>query len=108
MLRLSTPRCYDRAMPRARAYHHGNLKEALLEAAVALVAERGTAGFTLREVARRAGVSHNAPYRHYKDREALLAEVARQGFEELGGALAKALAAAGADPIDRFRAIGRT
>lgn len=108
MLRLSTPGCYDPVVPRARAYHHGNLKEALLSAAVGLIAECGPAGFTLREVARRAGVSHNAPYRHYKDRDELLAEVARRGFEELGKALQKDLAAAGADPIARFRAIGQT
>jgi len=70
-------------MPAARAYHHGNLREALLESALALIGEGGPAGCTLREVARRAGVSHNAPYRHFRDKEELLAEVAAQGFEEL-------------------------
>jgi AcrR family transcriptional regulator len=70
-------------MPARRAYHHGNLKEALLQAALALIAEAGPAGCTLREVARRAGVSHNAPYRHFRDKDELLAAVATQGFEEL-------------------------
>jgi AcrR family transcriptional regulator len=73
-------------MPR-RPYHHGNLREALLEGAVRVIAELGPAGFTLREVARRAGVSHNAPYRHFRDKDALLATVAAQGFRELTHAL---------------------
>jgi AcrR family transcriptional regulator len=64
-------------------YHHGNLREALLQGAVRVIAEVGLAAFTLREVARRAGVSHNAPYRHFRDKDALLAAVAAQGFREL-------------------------
>jgi len=70
-------------MKKTRPYHHGNLQEALLEAAISLISEVGPAGFTLREVARRAGVSHNAPYRHFRDKDALLAEVAAQGYKEL-------------------------
>lgn len=73
-------------MPR-RPYHHGNLREALLQGAVRAIAEVGPAAFTLREVARRAGVSHNAPYRHFRDKEALLAAVAAQGFRELTRAM---------------------
>ncbi len=68
-------------------YHHGNLPAALLEAAGRLVAEVGPAGFTLREVARRAGVSHNAPYRHFRDKGELLATMATQGFRELTHAM---------------------
>jgi AcrR family transcriptional regulator len=64
-------------------YHHGNLRQALLEGAVRVIAELGPSSFTLREVARRAGVSHNAPYRHFRDKDALLAAVAAQGFREL-------------------------
>lgn len=71
----------------ARPYHHGNLHVALLEAASRLVAEMGPAGFTLREVARRAGVSHNAPYRHFRDKSELLAAMAAQGFRELTQAM---------------------
>ncbi len=70
-----------------RPYHHGNLREALLEGAVRVIAEVGPAAFTLREVARRAGVSHNAPYRHFRDKDALLAAVAAQGFRELTQAM---------------------
>ena len=79
---------YDvpRAMTR-RAYHHGNLRETLLQGAVRVIAELGPAAFTLREVARRAGVSHNAPYRHFRDKDALLAAVAAQGFRELTRAM---------------------
>ena len=76
-------------MPR-RPYHHGNLREALLEGAVRVIAEAGPAAFTLREVARRAGVSHNAPYRHFRDKDALLAAVAAQGFRELTLAMREA------------------
>ncbi len=70
-----------------RAYHHGNLRETLLQGAVRVIAELGPAAFTLREVARRAGVSHNAPYRHFRDKDALLAAVAAQGFRELTQAM---------------------
>ncbi|QYU66880.1 TetR/AcrR family transcriptional regulator [Leptolyngbya sp. 15MV] len=67
-----------------RGYHHGNLKEALLEAARLLTAERGPHGFTLAEAARIAGVSPSAPYRHFKDKDALMGELARRGFEAFG------------------------
>jgi AcrR family transcriptional regulator len=71
-------------MARAKKpYHHGNLRESLTDAAVRLIGDVGPAGFNLREVARRAGVSHNAPYRHFRDKGQLLAEVAAQGFREL-------------------------
>jgi AcrR family transcriptional regulator len=71
-------------------YHHGNLREALLNGAVRIIAEAGPTAFTLREVARRAGVSHNAPYRHFRDKDALLAAVAAQGFRELTQSMRKA------------------
>jgi AcrR family transcriptional regulator len=64
-----------------RGYHHGRLREALIEAARALVAERGGTGFTLAEAAKLAGVTAAAPYRHFSDRNALLFELARQGFD---------------------------
>lgn len=67
-----------------RGYHHGNLREALLEGARQLVAERGPQGFTLTEAARRAGVSPSAPYRHFKDREEVLAELCRRGYSLFG------------------------
>ncbi len=72
-----------------RTYHHGNLKPALLKAAVGLIGEVGPAAFTLREVARRAGISHNAPYRHFSEKDELLAAVAAEGFERLADALSR-------------------
>lgn len=91
-------------MASARPYHHGNLRQALLDAAVALIAETGPRGFTLREAARRAGVSHNAPYRHFRDKDDLLAAVATEGFDRLAGAMARA--APRSRPIDRLRRSG--
>ena len=73
-----------------RGYHHGNLKEALMRAALDLIAEKGPAGFTFAEAARGAGVSPAAPYRHFRDRDELLASVALQGFERFAAMLATA------------------
>lgn len=69
--------------PARTPYHHGDLRRALLGAATDLLEEGGPAGLSLREVARRAGVSHGAPYRHFPDREALLDAVAAEGFRDL-------------------------
>jgi AcrR family transcriptional regulator len=77
-----------------RGYHHGNLREALVEAARRLTAERGPYGFTMAEAARLAGVSASAPYRHFKDRDALLGELSRRGFAIFGARLAEAARAA--------------
>ncbi|MGH8694448.1 MAG: TetR/AcrR family transcriptional regulator [Burkholderiales bacterium] len=78
----------SKATKRARSanakYHHGNLPAALVEVAKVLIAERGLEGFTLREVARRIGVTHVAAYRHFTDRSELLAAVAEHGFLRLG------------------------
>ena len=73
-------------------YHHGNLREVLLKATVALIGEVGPQAFTLREAARRAGVSHNAPYRHFASKDELLGAVAAEGFERLAAAMRKAMA----------------
>lgn len=91
-------------MPR-RSYHHGNLREALLQGALRVIAELGPAAFTLREVARRAGVSHNAPYRHFRDKDALLAAVAAQGFRELTRAMREA-GERQSKPLDRLKQSG--
>ena len=64
-------------------YHHGDLRRALIEASLALISEEGFSALTLREVARRAGVTHAAPYRHFLDKEALLAAVAEEGFRAM-------------------------
>jgi AcrR family transcriptional regulator len=73
-----------------RGYHHGNLKEALLQAALGLIAEKGPAGFTFADAARTAGVSAAAPYRHFRDRDDLLANIAQRGFEQFEQALTAA------------------
>jgi AcrR family transcriptional regulator len=73
-----------------RGYHHGNLKEALIRAALELIAEKGPGGFTFAEAARWAGVSPAAPYRHFRDRDELLASVALRGFERFEAELARA------------------
>jgi AcrR family transcriptional regulator len=75
---------------RERGYHHGNLREAMVQAALRLIREQGPAGFSFAEVARLVGVSGAAPYRHFRDRNALLAEVARQGFVQFASDLAAA------------------
>jgi AcrR family transcriptional regulator len=81
---------FSRDPPPRDTYHHGNLREALLAAALLLIAERGPAGFSFAEVARAAGVSPAAPYRHFRDRNALIAELARQGFERFANELGTA------------------
>jgi AcrR family transcriptional regulator len=73
-----------------RGYHHGNLREALIHAALELIAKKGPAGFTFAEAARFAGVSPAAPYRHFRDRDELMANVALRGFVEFESKLAKA------------------
>jgi len=90
-----------------RGYHHGNLREALLAAALSLIAEKGPAGFTIAEAARLAGVSPAAPYRHFRDAEALLAEVALRGFERFELSLSQAWTSGATDPVRAFEALGR-
>lgn len=71
-------------MHQKRRYHHGSLKQALVDAAIELLAEGGPSALTLTEAARRAGVTPAAPYRHFSGRDALMSEIARQGFETFG------------------------
>lgn len=70
-------------LPARETYHHGDLRNSLVEAARSLIAASGPEGFTLREVARQVGVNHRAAYRHFEDKRALLAAVAQQGYEAL-------------------------
>ena len=90
-----------------RGYHHGNLKEALVRAALALIAEKGPAGFTFADAARWAGVSPAAPYRHFRDRDELIANVAQRGFELFGEALAKAWDDGKPELMKAFDRLGR-
>src|SRR5215467_12607566 len=73
-------------------YHHGDLRAALIRAGLAILAEEGVQALTLRAAARRAGVSHNAPYRHFADKEALLAAIAEEGFIDLAARVEEARA----------------
>ncbi len=85
-------------------YHHGDLRRALLEAARELIDEHGPAGLTLREAARRAGVTHAAPYRHFADKEALLAALAEEGFAALHAEIERAMS--GLVAGDQLEAVG--
>lgn len=90
------------------AYHHGDLRHALIEAAEAILLERGVEGFSLREAARRAGVSPGAPAHHFGDARGLLTAVATLGFENLSAALEAANAWSEGQPRrDRIAAQGR-
>jgi AcrR family transcriptional regulator len=91
----------------SRGYHHGNLKETLIRAALALIAEKGPAGFTFAEAARWAGVSPAAPYRHFRDRDELMAEVARRGFESLAARLEAAWDGGRPEPFLAFERLGK-
>lgn len=88
-------------------YHHGQLRSALIEGALAIVASHGVTGLSLRDVARRLGVSHQAPYRHFTDKRALLDAIAADGFRALGAALrAQAPGPARGDPVARLIELG--
>jgi AcrR family transcriptional regulator len=90
-----------------RGYHHGNLREALIQAALDLIAEKGPTGFTFADAARSAGVSAAAPYRHFRDRDELLSDVATRGFVLFTGALEKAWDEGRPDPQTAFERVGR-
>lgn len=87
-------------------YHHGDLRSALLEAALAVISEMGPQGLSIREVARRAGVSHAAPYRHFADKDEMILAVVEQGFELMQQTMLEEKAAAPDDPVNQFAASG--
>lgn len=97
----------SRRSPPARGYHHGDLKNALRRAAAGLIAERGADGVSLREISQAAGVSHTAAYRHYADRQSLLADLAEDGFRELAQVHRDTIAATPGGPVDQLMACGR-
>ncbi|MDD7971692.1 TetR/AcrR family transcriptional regulator [Roseinatronobacter alkalisoli] len=90
-----------------RGYHHGNLRQALVEAALELIAETGPQGFTMAEAAKRADVSAAAPYRHFTGREELIIEIARQGYDLLADVLEFAYQDGQPSPLVAFEAVGR-
>ena len=89
-----------------RRYHHGNLREALRDAALALIARAGADALTLRGAAKLAGVSQAAPYRHFRDKGALLAAVAEEGFRAMAEAMGRRASPHRTDPAGRLRALG--
>ena len=90
----------------APSYHHGDLRRALLDVTESLLEEAGVEGFTLREVARRAGVSHGAPAHHFGDVRGLLSAFSAQSFEQLAEAMQRHRNSAAADPFAQLVAVG--
>jgi len=90
----------------ARAYHHGDLRAALLDEAATMIAEGGTASVTMRALGKRLGVSRAAPYRHFEDKTALLVAVAASGFKRLGGRLRRIAAGEPESSVERVRRMG--
>ena len=94
-------------MHKKRGYHHGNLRQALVDAAVALIEEKGPTGFTLTEAAKAAGVTPAAVYRHFAGRDDLIAEAARQGFEVFADLMEHAYGKGQPSPLAALEATGR-
>ncbi|UWR34809.1 TetR/AcrR family transcriptional regulator [Sulfitobacter sp. W027] len=93
-------------MPK-RGYHHGNLRQALIDAALELIEQRGPTGFTLSEAAKRAGVTPAAVYRHFEGREDLIAEAAHQGYDIFAGLMEFAYESGQPSALKAFEATGR-
>src|SRR6185437_800613 len=97
----------DKDAGRERGYHHGNLREALLQAALDLITKKGAAGFTFADAARMAGVSPAAPYRHFRDRDELLSSIAQRGFEQFEALLTQAWDDGRPDTVSAFERVGK-
>ena len=94
-------------MPKKRGYHHGNLRQALVDACLALIEEKGPTGFTLSEAAREAGVTPAAVYRHFEGRDDLIAEAALQGYEIFGDLMEYAYEKGQPSALASFESTGR-
>jgi AcrR family transcriptional regulator len=90
-----------------RSYHHGNLREALIQEGVKLIEETGVNSLTLREIGVRAGVSRTAAYRHFADKSQLLAAISETAFTEFGDALEAARTRTAGDSLERLHAMGQ-
>ena len=86
----------------SKKYHHGDLKNALIKAGGEILSKEGIGGLTLRKVAKRAGVSHSAPYAHFKDRQSLIAAISTEGFRQLYDELDAAVLAHADDPKEQL------
>ncbi|WP_038015953.1 TetR-like C-terminal domain-containing protein [Synechococcus sp. PCC 7335] len=93
-------------MAKKQSYHHGDLRQALVSAALALLQKKDVQSLSLREVAREAGVSHAAPYRHFEDKAALLAAIAAEGFTKFGEYLQNAVDQTPNQPVESLLATG--
>lgn len=90
----------------SNAYHHGNLRRVLIDTAVELISEQGAKDLSLRKIAKRAGVSHAAPYRHFKDKNAILAAVAKEGFDMMLKTTEERIARSQGNELDHFAISG--
>ncbi|MGB8347712.1 MAG: TetR/AcrR family transcriptional regulator [Ktedonobacteraceae bacterium] len=90
-----------------KPYHHGDLRYALIQAGLEILAEGGSAGLDLRKVARRAGVSHAAPYRHFADKQALIVAINEEGFRQLAQRIRATLREVPDDSLEQLQAIAR-
>jgi AcrR family transcriptional regulator len=95
----------DRQKP--KPYHHGDLRHALIQAGLEMLSEGGAAALDLRKVARKAGVSHAAPYRHFADKQALVAAINEEGFRRLAEKIRTTLQEAPGDTVEQLQAIAK-
>src|SRR5437870_13854777 len=95
----------DRQKP--KPYHHGDLRHALIQAGLELLSEGGASALDLRKVARRAGVSHAAPYRHFADKQALIAAINTEGYRRLAEQIRQGLQAVSDDGFEQLNAVAR-
>lgn len=89
-------------MPKKTQYHHGDLKNALIEAGIQILSKEGVGALSLRKVARQAGVSHAAPYAHFTDKQALIAAISTEGYKELYERISQAAVRYANDPLRQF------
>lgn len=92
---------------KSNAYHHGNLKEALISASLEILSEKGLEALSLRNVAKRIGVSHTAPYNHFSDKQALLAAISTAGYEQLYPILLETFEKSKTDPVNILPEVAR-
>ncbi|MEP7288152.1 MAG: TetR/AcrR family transcriptional regulator [Chloroflexota bacterium] len=93
---------------KSKPYHHGDLRNTLIQAGLEMLSEGGAAALDLRKIARKVGVSHSAPYRHFADKQALLAAINEEGFLRLAERIEAALKEAPNDPLEQLQAIATT